>query len=193
MAEPMSAPMPTFSETEINIRRVIRDTAADLDGIDFAVIADAVVDRVPPHLMREALRQALPLLVRDVMADYRPRSITRSTRAPQPQTGPRRVLGSGAPSPSPTLSGSRKGSEIRDAWQRVLEAPYSIAPGRQKRLGDCGYDDLQYVAEQLDVLAERNRRRAAGFRELAALLTDHDRSIVRDLPADVLIQALGAK
>lgn len=182
--------MPTFSATEIQVRGVIREVSVDMDINDPAAIIEAVVDRIPPHLLREALRQALPPLIRDVLTEHRPRGpLARPLPSRSGGGAQRRLVGGGAPSPH--LSGSRKGSEIRDAWQKVLEAPYSTASGH-KRLGDCGYDDLQYMAKQLDVLAERNARRARGFREMAALLTDHSAPTVRNLPAEVLVQALGA-
>jgi hypothetical protein len=61
-----------------------------------------------------------------------------------------------------------------------------------KFLGECTYEDLQFIAGRLDRQAEMHRSKAAGMRSLAAAMTEHDVATVRDLPAELLMNSLGA-
>lgn len=119
------------------------------------------------------------------------------SHVPSPASTPRRLApDSQSPAAQPVhrlqTVGGRKGSEIREAWQRVLEAPYATEHGH-KKLGDFTYEDCQFVASQLDKQAGQLASRARGIRSLGGLLMDHDASTIRDLPAEVKMQALGAK
>lgn len=185
----------TNTTTEFSLRTLIRDVADSTPFTDLSFITAEVLCRVPDEHLREALSQALPRLVREVATENRPRGpIARPSDSPPPPAPSAPPAAKAVPvgGPSPQYSGNRKGAEIRDAWQKVLEAPYGTASG-QKRLGDCTYDDLQFMATGLDKQAADYAARARGFRELAALLTDHEAPILRELPAEVLMNALGAK
>lgn len=191
---------------DFNLRAIIREVVDSSPYANPGQIAATVAERIPKNKAREALDQSLRFFVRQVMSEERPHG---------PIAGPSRVGvrpagSSSAASPLPGLSetpsaapqtasgspatftGSRKGSEIRDAWQSVLESKYSTGDG-WKSLGDCTYDDLQGMAAFLDKQADQKQARARGWRELAALMTDHEVQILRDLPAEVLMNALGGK
>jgi hypothetical protein len=214
-----------MSGDEFNVRDLIREVAADVDGFDASVIAGKVAPLVPESVLREVLALALRPLVREVLQENRPRGqigqvgsrpvpvpvlqarpvtaaqLVQPAPSPSPAVfsrvpGPVPALPAALPAPTPVhrvqTVGGRKGSEIRDAWQRVLEAPYATEHGR-KKLGDFTYEDCLFqsnlLAKQLDDLGERRR----GWNGLGALLLDHDARTIRDLPAEVKMQALGAK
>jgi hypothetical protein len=191
--------------TDFNLRAIIREAMGTAPYANPGQIAAVVSKRIPKDKVQEALDQSLRFFVRQVMSEERPHG---------PISGPSRV-GAGSPGsavgatqpsggtetsaadPKPNgsqskFTGSRKGSEIRDAWQAVLESKYSTGDG-WKSLGDCTYDDLQGMASFLDKQADQKQARARGWRELAALMTDYDVQILRDLPAEVLMKTLGGK
>lgn len=201
-----------MSEDRFNLRDVIRSIIASnskIWPIDEVVIE--VVDTLDGDDLREALRQALPCLVREILAEHRPqgriglpthnvtgRREVRPPAAHHPVGRSRSITGSSRGSfdnvtSTTPMNGSRKGNEIRDAWQRVLDARYAVAGGDHKRLGDCTYNDLFFMANQLDVQSADLQSRARGFRELAMLINDYDVSTLRELPAEVLMNTLGGK
>lgn len=194
-----------------NLRALIREAMATAPYANPGQLAAEVAERIPENKVREALDQALRFFVRQVMSEERPHGpIAQPSRVPASVTRP--SGGSGAvplptftpPQPDNTpvpqnvggpqakYTGSRKGAEIRDGWQKVLDAKYSTPDG-WKSLGDCTYDDLQGMAAYLDKQADQKKARARGWRELAALMTEHEAQILRDLPAEVLMNALGGK
>jgi len=192
-----------MSDIDFNLRDVIRSiiaTNSKVWPIDEVVVE--VVDIIDGDDLREALRQALPCLIREILAEHRPqgriglpaRNVTGRHEIRQPAARHRDYLESPFNRPPATqTNGSRKGSEIRNAWQRVLDAPYAVAGGDHKRLGDCTYEDLYWMAGQLDIQSSDLQSRARGFRELAMLINDHDVTTIRELPAEVLMNALGGK
>lgn len=210
---------------DFNLRRLIRNAASghDLTAGIGAIAADVATDvagLVPDEHLRQALREALPLLVREVLTENRPRGPVGGGSSYHPVTPSRPGSGStnpavatpfntpvpagvgvsppqsprqvtGGGAPSPKYSGAKPGSQIRDAWQRHLKALYPVESGNSKQLGDCTYDDLWFIAGQRDQQADDLKASARGFRKLAALLTDQHAATVRDLPAADLMQALG--
>ncbi len=165
---------------EFSMRQMIHEVITELDTINVEKIIEETLTRVPNELLLQALGQVLHYAVRDVLTQYRPRG---AVAVPQQLSGRFKVQ-------HPQLTSTRKGDEIRNAWQRTLDAPYA-AEHETKRLGDCDYEDLYFIAYKLDKLAEDNQRRARGFREIAHLLTEHNAETVRKLPATVLMNALG--
>lgn len=191
---------------DFNLRAIIREVVDSSPYANPGQIAATVAERIPKNKVRDALDQSLRFFVRQVMSEERPHGPiagpsrvgvrpagSSSTASPLPGLAETLSSASQAAGGAPAkFTGGRKGSEIRDAWQSVLEAKYSTGDG-WKSLGDCTYDDLQGMAVFLDTQAQQKQARARGWRELAALMTDHDVQILRDLPAEVLMNALGGK
>ena len=160
----------------LNLRSLVREVidASTLDSPQ--AIAAEVARRVPAKDRHAALEQALRAFVRQVISEER---------------GHHRF---GYVSPEPTFAGSSKVGAIRDGWQRalrVVKVPTSSDPGAWKALGACTFDDLVYAAEQRDEQARRNSAKARQYRALAATVQEHGAATVADLPAEVLMVAVG--
>lgn len=167
--------------SDFNLRAVIREVAGRSTIRDPDQLADEIMRHIPQESWMEAMRAALKPMVREVISAERPHgTFTR---------------GYGKPSPSPAINtpskGSTKVSGIRDGWQEHLRARYATDGGTWKFLGECTYEDLQFIAARLDKQAEAHASKARGMRSLAAALTDHDAATVRDLPSAFLMTALG--
>jgi hypothetical protein len=168
--------------SDFNLRSVVRQVARNSTLRDPRQLADEVLRRIPQEELLNVLRDALLPLVREVVSADRPHGVH--------TTGPgRSQKHSAIGQPS---AGSWKVGAIRDGWQEHLRARYSTEGGVYKFLGECTYEDLQFIAGRLDHQAETYRSKAAGMRVLASMLTDHEVATVRDLPAERLMVALGA-
>lgn len=110
-----------------------------------------------------------------------------ASSAPAPQASAPAV-----PATRPRVISSRKGSEIRDGWQKHLEAEYPV-PSGYKKFGDCTYEDLYFLAAERDKQAENLKQHGRYFRGLAGLLVDHDVKTLRELPVEVQMQAVGSR
>jgi hypothetical protein len=168
---------------DFNLRSVIRRVASTSTIRDPAVLAEEIMRHIPQEEWVNALRAALKPLVRDVISGERPHGTF--------TTGYGNRQRSGAIGPAVPSAGSSKVAAIRDGWQQHLRARYSVGE-EWKFLGDCTYEDLQFIAGRLDHQAETRRSKAAGMRSLAAALTEHDAETVRDLPPELLMISLGA-
>lgn len=157
-----------------DLRALVRDVlrASEQPNPDWLV--EAVLARVPEGEMAEALRQALPSIIREAAARER----SANPIAPS----------SSMPTKAP---GSWKVQAIREEWQRALRNRIHVGPGDYKFLGDCTYDDLLFAAAERTAIADKNAAIARSYNALAALLTEHDAKTVRDLPAEVLAPAIG--
>lgn len=138
---------------------------------DPGLIADEVYKRIAARERPDALKQALRQFVRQVISEQR------SAHAP------------GTPAPS---SGSWKVREIRDGWQRRLRDRVHVGDAQWKFLGQCTADDLRAAAAERQQLADRNSAWARQYRAWADLVDDSSAATFADLPAEVLMNALGA-
>jgi len=157
-------------------------------------VADKVAESIPAKSLRSALRVTLRAYVRQVMAESRTLSAPNFRPAPVHPTpvssgGHTR---SGAQSRTAAAGRSPKVRAIRDGWQRQLDARVHVGDSEWKFLGDCTHDNLNALAAEREANADKNRAWARHYRGLAALLTEHGAETVRDLPAEVLMPALGA-
>ena len=166
---------------EFNLRALVRDVARHSTIRNPDDLAEEVARRIPAEFWPDALKMALKPLVREVISEARPHGTFKT--------------GYARPSQSAAITtpsrGSVKVAAIRDGWQESLRARYATADGH-KFLGECTYDDLMYIAGELDRQAEARASKARGLRSLAYALTEHDAATVRDLPAETLMVALGA-
>lgn len=171
---------------DFSLRALVRQVANRSTIRNPDDLAEEIVRQIPPDFLLKALADAIKPMVREVIAEDRPHGVFTSSPGRQQKHG---AIGSTGPAP-----GSAKVDAIRDGWQRSLRARYSTGPGAEdfKFLGECTYDDLQYIAGQLDQQAERYASKARGLRTLARALTEHKAATVRDLPAETLMTSLGA-
>ncbi len=167
--------------SDFNLRALVRDVAQRSTIRDPDQLAEAILREIPEANFLDALKAAIKPLVREVISGARPHgTFTTGYGSPQQQ-----------PAISAPRGGSMKVTAIRDGWQEHLHARYSVSEG-YKFLGECTYEDLQFIAGRLDRQAEMHASKARGMRSLAALLTEHDAKTVRDLPAATLMLTLGA-
>jgi hypothetical protein len=162
--------------TSFNLRSLVREVAANSTLRNYDDLTAEVAKRIAEDQIAEALRQALRSFVRQVVVEDRPH----------------RTAEASAISPPVTSSRSSKVAGIRDGWQRHLRARYSVGGGQLERLGDCTRDQLIFIASHLDAKAEMNASKARGMRSLAAALTEQGVERVKDLPAELLMNSLGA-
>lgn len=163
--------------SELNLRALVREVMNTSTLRDPSSLADEVAKRIPQEHAADALRQCLRLMVRQVMSEERPHST------------PGTPGGIGSPVSS---SRSSKVSAIRDGWQKHLRSRWHVGEGEYQFLGDCTHEDLTFISSDLDKQAEQNQAKARGMRALASALTEHNVKCVKQLPAELLMNSLGA-
>jgi hypothetical protein len=160
-----------------DLRALIREVCDNSTMADPATLAKEVSRRIGRNQQREALDQALPLVVQHVV------SRQRAGFVPERRT-----------SDIATPSRSRKVAAIRETWRRMLRDRIAIGPAASdwKFLGDCNADDLGYAAAIREDHARRNAARAEQLRNLAELLAEHGVATVAELPEPTLAASLDA-
>ncbi len=173
-------------DAEFNVRELIR--ASMRGGMTSAAqIARAIAPLVPEDYIQAVLEQALTSLAHQVLTEshssrplttipaptpHRPAAPSFQTQPPGFSTGrpaaPHRPTGH----TRPVGRSVRRGEEIRDGWQRVLNAVYQGADGKRKQLRHFTVDDCEWTARQYATRAESNAARAREFRELARKLRE---------------------
>lgn len=129
-------------------------------------IAAEVARDVPGRDLRAALALALEPFVREAI---------QHRRRDNPIIGPK-PTGHG---------GSAKVRGIRDSWKAALRDLVHVE-GNWKALGDCGYKDLMFAAEERREHARQNAAAAERYQRLADLVAEHKVSKVSDLPTEAL-------
>lgn len=132
-------------------------------------LAKEVLARIDPEDVAEALAQAMPVFVRQVLSEQRQPTCIRA---------------------STTLTGSVRIAAIRDDWKKALRDRIKTDDG-MKFLGDCTIADLKAAAQLRDEMAERNRAKAAQYRVLINELEDAGVSRVKDLPTQRMMLVFG--
>lgn len=162
-----------------------------LDGSSLnspAEIAAKVAEDVPSHALRACLRLTLAAYAAQIIREDRNyASPNFQTPASQTALGSQNDVAGGAPSAARRSWGAR----YRDAWQRSLTSRVHVGDSQWKQLGDCTYADLEAIAAERNRNAEKNAAAARYYNGLRALLTEHAVDTVRDLPTEVLMDALG--
>ena len=162
----------------IDLRALIREVCETSTMADPTSIAREVEKRIDAGELGEALAQALPAVVHNVVSRM---------RGPIPSDSPG---GHGSrDAHSPTAAGrSSKVAGIRDAWARMLRNRVSVgpAPDAWKFLANCNADDLAYAAQLRRSHAAANTIAAERFERLGEALTAHGVGTVGELPPGAL-------
>jgi hypothetical protein len=173
-------------ETEFKLRRFVRTVFESSAITDPDSLAKEVLRALDPKDERAALEQALRLVAQNYLTHARG-SLTSlgGQSGVDAQSSP-------AAKGRTTSTKSWKTAGSRQFWQKRLEELQHIeGPDRQWiALGDCDVTALLSIAEHRDMLATANAKEAAGAREWAALLTQHNVATVRKLPESVLRERL---
>jgi hypothetical protein len=168
-----------------NLRALIREVCESSTIADPATLAKEVSRRIGRNQQREALEQALPVLVQHVISRSRGgfTDTPSGHRAIGAQTS--RAAG-GQP--------SRKVAAIRETWRRMLRDRVAVGPDRGdwKFLGDCTDDDLAYAEQIRRDHARANTAAADRLVTLRGLLAEHGAATVAELPDGVLADNLAA-
>lgn len=173
--------------TQFSLTRTIRDALAANEG---SVYPDQVAERIINDLSAdeciEALRQALPAYVREVMVrDRTSQSHTTAGTAEvaeSPQTL-REVTTGARPTPQ---NRSWKRAAVKAGWERELEKRYATDGRGYVRLADFTYDEVVATARRLRSLAEKNGAQADKFDRISAAMQAAGASKVADLSGDVI-------
>ncbi|HEY5985169.1 MAG TPA: hypothetical protein VIV12_02120 [Streptosporangiaceae bacterium] len=159
----------------IDLRQIVRDVRrANPTVYNDKDIAELVLAYIPGYLRAEALQQTLPVYIDRFLSEERSQS----------PLSPRSIASPGR---------SAKVAAIRDGWQRGLQVLVHVGPGQRLPFGECEQSHLEFAATELDTLADRCAAKARAYREFLRLLDEHGAQRVRDLPAEVLMFALGSQ
>jgi hypothetical protein len=162
---------------EFDLRALVREVCDSHPSPDPTMLAKEVNQRIGEDDRDVALEQALMTVVMHTVSRSRHSASPGGQWAPETQM---RFAAGGFP--------SHKVASIREAWRRVLHDRISVGPEPDawKFLGDCTVADLSYAAALREEHARRTAARAAQYRRLAALLTEHGVTTVGQLPESVL-------
>jgi len=159
------------TETNFNLRALIREVCDSSTMADPAQLAAEVARRVPQGKLRVALDQCLPHIVQQTLSQSRSSGgqVCHDTQA---------VI----------AAGSNKVTAIRTAWRRMLRERIAVGPepGDWRFLAECYEADLLYAAQLREDHARRNIARAEQLRSLAEQLAEHGVKTVAELPEDTL-------
>lgn len=155
-----------------NVRDVCREVVSTSVDVNYDAMAEEVLRRIPKSQYVTALAVALRPFLRQVVSEM---------RTPGPVA---------APGPADSVV-SWNVTSIREGWQKRLLEVYATAEGN-KRLRDMTHDDLVYMAEELRRQAAQKHAKASGWQLLADSVEANGVERVGDLPAEILMQSLGA-
>lgn len=169
---------------QFNIRALIREVSASADDLNTSKIAAEVDRRIAPEGRDEALRQALPYVVRACLQNARNRTAIR----PESGASDENVRLLNRPPRSWKVAGLRAHGEY---WRKALAERYATEGANEgKRLADLTRDDLLYNIRIREDAARRSAAKALQLRGLLDLVTRYDVAHVGDLPESVLAQTL---
>lgn len=155
-----------------HIRELIREHIAAAESVHVRELSEGIAGSVPSGELRDALRECLPHLVREVLNSTRPPVVV--------------------PAPAPAYSAKiARRREMAEAWRRQLDAFYSVGDGEQKRLGEFSHDELVALADELQRQAMSNLAREKRLRALADEMQAAGCDRLADLPESVLSVQLG--
>lgn len=145
-----------------DLRQVVREFLDETDLTDFREMAEQLATEMPAKQLRAALADALPSLIS---------TINQQRRMSNP------ILTGSNPTRSAKVAG------IAAMHAAALHALVHVGGGANKHLGDCGYDDLMFAAEERREHARRNAAKADQYEALAIRLRASGVDRVADLPA----------
>ena len=156
----------------VDIRELIREHIATAESVHVRELSEGIAESVPSEELRDALRECLPHLVREVLNGTRPPVVV--------------------PAPAPAYSAKiARRREMAEAWRRQLDAFYSVGDGEQKRLGEFSHAELVALADELHRQAMSNLAREKRLRALADEMQAAGCDRLADLPESVLSVQLG--
>ena len=154
----------------LDLRELIREHIATAESVHVRDLSEGIAESVPSGELRDALRECLPHLVREVLNSTRPPVVV----------------------PAPTYSAKiARRREMAEAWRRQLDAFYSVGDGEQKRLGEFSHAELVALADELHHQAMSNLAREKRLRALADEMQATGCDRLADLPESVLSVQLG--
>jgi hypothetical protein len=167
-----------------NLRTLVREICDSSETTEPAGLTTEVLARIDEADLAEALRQALPTVVYNVISTSRMRTPAYMTTANtgKPEAGT-----------ATTAPRSTKVDGIREMWRSRLHDRYPVANGEWRFLRDLTTDDLDYAAGIRDDQARRNAAAADKLRRFAKLIVEHEVTKVGDLPEDVLRDQLDGR
>lgn len=172
-----------MSGAELNLTALIRAVIDESDEVAPEAIAKLVLDRVKANQRADALRQALPALVRSEFLRGSPGFSPTSTPARQGTVEDHGTRAGGGPT-------SSKVAAIREHWRAVLRQRIAVGDGEYRMLSDCTALDLEAAAERRRQHATQTLARATQLDALAALVREHGVSTVGELPDTALRPAV---
>lgn len=164
-----------------DLRALVREVCDASPVADPDAVVKEVSKRIGRNQQREALEQALPAVVQQVVSRSRGNVFDSSGG---------HICGDSQSRSAPGVRPSRKVAAIRAAWERHLQDWIAVGPKTWKFLGECNAFDLAFAAAVREDHARRNAARAAQYRRLAELLTEHGVDTVAQLPRVVVSETL---
>jgi hypothetical protein len=160
---------------DMNLNRIIRDTAKEIDSADPFVVSTAVIKKMSAKEVREALAITMPNYARIAM------SVSQAVRSGN------RAVRTGE---SQNLDRSKSAYIRRDAIDRALASSfYNKQTETYKPLKDCTADDLRIGAESRRHEAALNVAKAERYEELMNAMIQANARTVGDLSREVFAKA----
>jgi hypothetical protein len=156
-------------EAEFDLAVAMAELYATSRIADPEEFAEALLPRIPLSGLQEIVRDVLPCHIRIWFGRMR-----REPTGDDPQPGR-----------------SAKGQFVRsmklNAVASILASRYHVGDGNWKVLGDCGEEELAFMAAERKQDAERTLARAARFEKLRKSLRKHRVALVRELPEEAVL------
>jgi hypothetical protein len=150
------------------LRQLVCEIIADHPQItDQDKLAGLVADKTPADFLHKFYREALVLVVGEVLRTNRNTALNNALDA-SPST--------------PAQPKSAKMTARRTWWTRMLESQVLVAPGKRKFLGDCTIKDLQFCIDTRNQHIAAVAHQIEHYRRLQELLRKHKVATVKKLP-----------
>jgi hypothetical protein len=153
--------------TDFSLKAEIKKVIDETDLTDPRDLAAKVAENIPVKLRLDALKQALPELVRV--------ELTRARMSPPPMLPNR----------------SSKVTAIREDWRRHLRDRVHVGRSEWVMLADCSAEHFRSAAEERRAFAAANLAAAARYELYAVACEEHGVDRFADLPESVQAALLG--
>lgn len=151
--------------SDFDIRAAIRNVVEESNLSDPGDIAAKVIDQIPGRDLRAVLTVVLREYVRTQLHSFE------RWRAPDPEPV--------------KANRSAKVAAVR-AWARMLRKPVAVEDNIWKQFGDCGVEDLLFLAEDRRRNAAESIAAAERFEKYVAAVEESGVDTVAELPDAVI-------
>jgi hypothetical protein len=170
-------------DEEFSVAALVRRLIAETSLRGPRELGDKATEMVPAKHLRDALRQAMPHLVRYELQHDRRYTPPAAATSRQARTG---EASERMPGRNVNSARSSKAAAIREGWRKVITGQFHVGGKKWEVLADCSYEQVVFMAGERREKAAKNSWWAGRFTETAQEMRKHGVNRVGDLPEDVL-------